>query len=45
MDNVARLRDIFATIFLDLGDVQLGRIREALKQSYTDGDVPDVVGS
>ncbi|SDF81814.1 hypothetical protein SAMN05216466_101172 [Paraburkholderia phenazinium] len=36
MDNVATLRDIFATIFPDLGDVQLGRIREALKQSYTD---------
>ena len=36
MDNVAMLRDIFATIFPDLGDVQLGRIREALKQSYTD---------
>ena len=36
MDNVAMLRDIFAIIFPDLGDVQLGRIREALKQSYTD---------
>ena len=36
MDNVAMLRDIFATIFPDLGDVQLGRIREALKQSYAD---------
>ncbi len=36
MDNVAMLRDIFATIFPDLGDVQLGRIREALKRSYTD---------
>lgn len=36
MDNVAMLRDIFATIFPDLGDVQLGRIREALKQCYTD---------
>jgi len=36
MDNVSMLRDIFATIFPDLGDVQLGRIREALKQSYTD---------
>jgi hypothetical protein len=36
MDNVAMLRDIFSTIFPDLGDVQLGRIREALKQSYTD---------
>jgi len=36
MDNVAMLRDIFSTIFPDLGDVQLGRIREALKQSYSD---------
>lgn len=36
IDNVAMLRDIFAAIFPDLGDVQLGRIREALKQSYTD---------
>jgi DNA polymerase III delta prime subunit len=34
MDNVGTLRDIFANIFQDLGDVQLGRIREALKQSY-----------
>jgi DNA phosphorothioation-dependent restriction protein DptH len=37
MDNVAMLRDIFSTIFPDLGDVQLGRIREALKRSYSDG--------
>jgi hypothetical protein len=36
IDNVAMLRDIFAAIFPDLGDVQLGRIREALKQSYAD---------
>ena len=36
IDNVAMLRDIFAVIFPDLGDVQLGRIREALKQSYSD---------
>ncbi len=36
VDNVAMLRDIFAAIFPDLGDVQLGRIREALKQSYAD---------
>jgi DNA phosphorothioation-dependent restriction protein DptH len=49
MDNVAMLRDIFSTIFPDLGDVQLGRVREALKQSYSDcgwstghsGTVPD----
>jgi DNA phosphorothioation-dependent restriction protein DptH len=36
LDNVGMLRDIFAAIFPDLGDVQLGRLREALKQSYTD---------
>ena len=36
VDNVAMLRDIFAAVFPDLGDVQLGRIREALKRSYTD---------
>lgn len=36
IDNVAMLRDIFAAIFPDLGDVQLGSIREALKQSYAD---------
>lgn len=48
MDNVSMLRDIFAAIFPDLGDVQLGRLREALKQSYLDrgwsatsrGDIP-----
>lgn len=36
MDNVSMLRDNFAAIFQDLGDIQLGRLREALKQSYTD---------
>jgi len=30
------LRDIFATIFPDLGDIQLGKLRESLKQSYID---------
>ena len=34
VDNVTTLRDIFSTIFPDLGDVQLGRLREALKASY-----------
>lgn len=34
LDNVGMLRDIFSAIFPDLGDVQLGRLREALKQSY-----------
>lgn len=36
LDNVGMLRDIFAAIFPDLGDVQLGRLREALKRSYLD---------
>lgn len=36
MDNVSMLRDIFAAIFPDLGDIQLGRLRQALKQSYLD---------
>ena len=36
LDNVGMLRDIFAAIFPELGDVQLGRLREALKQSYRD---------
>ncbi len=36
MDNVTLLRDNFAAIFPDLGDVQLGRVREAMKQSYAD---------
>jgi hypothetical protein len=36
LDNVGMLRDIFAAIFPDLGDVQLGRLREALKKSYVD---------
>ena len=36
LDNVGMLRDIFAAIFPDLGDVQLGRLREALKQTYVD---------
>lgn len=36
IDNVSMLRDIFASIFPDLGDIQLGRLREALKHSYLD---------
>jgi hypothetical protein len=45
VDNVAMLRDIFAAVFPDLGDVQLGRVREALKRSYTDrGWAPGVRG-
>jgi DNA phosphorothioation-dependent restriction protein DptH len=36
MDNVSMLRDIFAAVFPDLGEIQLGRLREAIKQSYID---------
>jgi len=36
IDNISMLRDIFASIFPDLGDIQLGRLREALKNSYID---------
>jgi hypothetical protein len=36
LDNVGMLRDIFSAVFPDLGDVQLGRLREALKHSYLD---------
>ena len=36
MDNVSMLRDNFAAIFPNLGDIQLGKIREAIKQSYMD---------
>ncbi|MBK8754933.1 MAG: hypothetical protein IPL99_26360 [Candidatus Competibacteraceae bacterium] len=36
LDNAGQLRDIFAAIFPDLGELQLGSLREALKQSYLD---------
>jgi DNA phosphorothioation-dependent restriction protein DptH len=36
LDSVAMLRDLFAAIFPELGEVQLGRLRTALKQSYAD---------
>lgn len=36
IDNISMLRDIFASIFPDLGDIQLGKLREAMKQSYLD---------
>ena len=36
LDNAGMLRDIFAAIFSDLGDVQLGALREAIKRSYED---------
>jgi DNA phosphorothioation-dependent restriction protein DptH len=34
IDNVGMLRDIFASIYPDLGDLQTNEIREAIKQSY-----------
>lgn len=36
IDNVGMLRDNFSSIFHDLGEIQLGRLREALKQTYVD---------
>jgi len=45
VDTVGMLRDIFAAIFPDLGDIQLGRLRDALKRSYQDrGWAPDCRG-
>ncbi len=35
IDNAGMLRDIFAAMFPDLGDVQLDKIRSAIRQSYT----------
>jgi hypothetical protein len=34
LDNAGMLRDIFAAIFPELGDLQTEKIREAIKQSY-----------
>jgi hypothetical protein len=36
VDVAGTLRDIFAAIFPDLGDLQLEELRQAIKQSYTD---------
>ncbi len=36
LDNVGRLRDIFASIYPDLGELQLNELREAIKKSYVD---------
>jgi DNA helicase HerA-like ATPase len=36
IENVGTLRDIFGAIFPDLGDVQLGKLRESILKSYTD---------
>ena len=35
IDNAGMLRDIFAAMFPDLGDVQLEKIRSAIRQTYT----------
>jgi Cdc6-like AAA superfamily ATPase len=34
IDSAGRMRDIFASIFPDLGDLQTNLIRQAIKQSY-----------
>ena len=34
LDNVGMIRDIFSAIFPDFGEIQLSKLREALKQSY-----------
>ena len=34
IDNAGMLRDIFSAIFADLGDIQVEKIRQAIKQSY-----------
>lgn len=36
IDNAGMIRDIFGSIFPDLGDLQLESIREAVKQAYRD---------
>ena len=36
IDNVGNLRDIFGAVFPDLGEIQLGKLREAILKSYTD---------
>jgi DNA phosphorothioation-dependent restriction protein DptH len=36
LDNVGMVRDIFAAVYSDLGDLQTNEIREAIKQSYTE---------
>jgi hypothetical protein len=37
VDVAGTLRDIFASIFPDLGDIQLEEMRQAIKQSYDEG--------
>ena len=36
VDSVGNLRDIFSAIFPDLGEIQLGKLRDAILASYTD---------
>ena len=36
IDNVGMLRDIFASIYPDFGELQTNEIREAIKQSYVE---------
>ncbi|MEZ4529151.1 MAG: DEAD/DEAH box helicase family protein, partial [Desulfobacterales bacterium] len=36
IDNAGMIRDIFAAIFPDIGDIQMDKIRQAIKQSYED---------
>ena len=49
IDNAGMLRDIFAAMFPDLGDVQLERIRSAIRESYnrlgwgTESDSPRTI--
>lgn len=35
IDNAGQLRDIFSSMYSDLGDIQLDKIRNAIKESYT----------
>lgn len=45
IDTIGMLRDIFSAIFPDLGDIQLGKLRDALKRSFQDrGWAPDCKG-
>ena len=34
IDNAGQLRDIFGAMYPDLGDIQLDKIRKAIKDSY-----------
>ena len=36
VDSVGNLRDIFSAIFPNLGEIQLGKLRDAILASYTD---------